>query len=126
MAADARTVAPSIDQVKAPDDATAMSAEPADLHGSLDVLIVFTFRFTEPGGALRDVLDLPSVPLRWRPGRGAGFPLASVPSPWARDLRGVARGYGSVSVNFGDAESSGGLPTAVEGRRALAQMMEEQ
>jgi CRISPR/Cas system CSM-associated protein Csm3 (group 7 of RAMP superfamily) len=38
----------------------------------------------------------------------------------------VARGYGSVSVGFGAAESSGGLPGAAEARRVLAQMLEEQ
>jgi len=39
---------------------------------------------------------------------------------------GVARGYGSVSAGLGDAGSSGGLPSAAEARRVLAQMLEEQ
>jgi len=38
---------------------------------------------------------------------------------------GVARGYGSVSVDLGGAESSGGLPSAAEARRVLAEMLEE-
>jgi CRISPR/Cas system CSM-associated protein Csm3 (group 7 of RAMP superfamily) len=38
---------------------------------------------------------------------------------------GTARGYGSVSVGFGDAESSGGLPGPAEARQILAQMTEE-
>ena len=38
---------------------------------------------------------------------------------------GVARGYGSVSVDFGAAEAAG-LPSAAEARRVLTQMLEEQ
>ena len=39
---------------------------------------------------------------------------------------GIARGYGSVSVDFDDAEASGALPSAAAARRVLAQMLEEQ
>jgi CRISPR/Cas system CSM-associated protein Csm3 (group 7 of RAMP superfamily) len=39
---------------------------------------------------------------------------------------GVARGYGSVSIAFDDAERSGELPSAAEARQALAGMVEEQ
>jgi len=39
---------------------------------------------------------------------------------------GVARGYGSVCAAFDDAEAHGGLPSAAEARRVLAQMVEEQ
>jgi CRISPR/Cas system CSM-associated protein Csm3 (group 7 of RAMP superfamily) len=39
---------------------------------------------------------------------------------------GVARGYGSVSAGFDDAQAHGGLPSAAEARRVLAHLVEEQ
>jgi hypothetical protein len=38
---------------------------------------------------------------------------------------GGTRGYGSISVDFGEAEAAG-LPDAAEARRVLTQMLEEQ
>jgi hypothetical protein len=37
---------------------------------------------------------------------------------------GTARGYGTVSVRFGD-PGTGGIPAAAEGRRVLTEMLEE-